>query len=73
MKIIIDLDRPLPEITAQFSAAIDTIRQKFGWDALAQIIETMVLQLALSEWSHKAPDSIGRLKRIHRAICPQQQ
>jgi hypothetical protein len=68
MQIVIDTDKSLTEVTSQFSTALKAVGKKHGWDAVAQTVETQILHLAVSEWADKAPESIGRLKRIHRAI-----
>jgi hypothetical protein len=73
MQIIIDTEKSLPEVTTQFSSALSAVRKKHGWDAVAQTVETQILHLVVSEWADKAPESIGRLKRIHRAITPPQR
>ncbi|MCL4298837.1 MAG: hypothetical protein KJ077_24075 [Anaerolineae bacterium] len=72
MQIIIDTEKSLSEVTTQFSIALNAVRKRYGWDAVAQTMETQILHLAVSEWADKAPESIGRLKRIHRAISQQQ-
>lgn len=71
MQIVIDTEKSLAEVTSQFSSALSAVCKRYGWDAVAQTVETQVLHLAVSEWANKAPESIGRLKRIHRAISPQ--
>lgn len=69
MHIIIDTDQNLVQISEQLARAITLVREKFGWDGVAHVVEAPVVQLALSDWAAKAPESIGRLKRIQRAIA----
>ena len=72
MQIIIDTDKSLSEVTTQLSRTLNAVQKKHGWDAVAQTVETQILHLAVSEWADKAPESIGRLKRLHRAISSKQ-
>ncbi len=69
MQIIIDTNQPLPEVTSQFVQALNVTQQQHGWDGVVQALESVILQVTISEWADKAPSSIGRLKRIHRAFA----
>ena len=71
MQIVIDTNKPLPEITAQFVQALSGTQAQYGWDGAVQAMESVILQITISEWAGKAPNSIGRLKRVHRALAQQ--
>jgi hypothetical protein len=69
MQIIIDTNQPLPEVTSQLVQALTGTQQQHGWDGVVQALESVILQVTVSEWADKAPNSIGRLKRVHRAFA----
>lgn len=68
MRVTIDTEKSLVEITDMMENALEAIKAKFGWDGTAHALETSLLRLAVDDWGQKNSGSVGRLKRVQRAI-----
>lgn len=70
--VTIDPTKNLAEIAESMGDAFTAIKDRHGWDGTAQALENVVLRMAVEDWAAKSPGSVGRLKRIHRAVTSNQ-
>lgn len=68
MRLVIDTDKEFPQLAGDVRQLFLVLKAKHGWEGLSQLIQMPVTELALQDWEAKSKQSMGRLKRICRAI-----
>jgi hypothetical protein len=69
MRIVIDTDKNLTEISHTIAVVLENVGQERGWDLPWQIMEAVLTRLTMGSWVNKAPGAARRIKRMYQAMA----
>jgi hypothetical protein len=68
MRLVIDTDKEFPQLTEDIRQLFLALREKFGWNGLARLLQEPVVELNSEDEPADLQPLVTRLRRICQAL-----